>query len=71
MTVRAVEQAAFQAEERCGMGERVLVLYLPDCHESLAGIVAGRVRERFGSPLISSTQKREGAPGRVKPSAGI
>lgn len=63
MTVRAVEQAAFQAEERCGMGERVLVLYLPDCHESLAGIVAGRVRERFGRPVFVLTDAEEGVKG--------
>ncbi len=63
MTIRAVEQAASQAEERCGKGEKVLVLYLPDCHESLAGIVAGRVRERFGRPVFVLTDAEEGVKG--------
>ena len=63
MTIRAVEQAASQSEERCGKGEKVLVLYLPDCHESLAGIVAGRVRERFGRPVFVLTDAEEGVKG--------
>lgn len=63
MTMRAVEQAAVQAEERCGRGEKVLVLYLPDCHESLAGIVAGKVRERFYRPVFVLTDAEEGVKG--------
>ena len=43
MTVEATEQAVRQVEEKY-MEDRVLVVYLPDCHESLACIVAGRVR---------------------------
>lgn len=38
---------------------RVLVVYLPDCHESIAGIVAGRVRERFYRPTIILTKGEE------------
>lgn len=63
MTMRAVEQAVVQAEERCGRGEKVLVLYLPDCHESLAGIVAGKVRERFYRPVFVLTDAEEGVKG--------
>lgn len=63
MTMRAVEQAAVQAEEMCGRGEKVLVLYLPDCHESLAGIVAGKVRERFYRPVFVLTDAEEGVKG--------
>ena len=41
----------------------VLVLYLPDCHESLAGIIAGRVREAFGKPVFVLTDSEEGVKG--------
>ena len=40
--------------------DRVLVVYMPDCHESLAGIVAGRLKERFWKPCIVLTDDAEG-----------
>ena len=40
--------------------DKVLVVYLPDCHESLAGIVAGRLREHFYKPSIVLTDDAEG-----------
>ena len=43
--------------------DRVLVLYLPGCHESLAGIVAGRIRERYYRPAIILTDAEEGIKG--------
>mgnify|MGYP002510305700 CR=1 FL=1 len=46
MTQKGVDQAAALVEERY-MDHKVLVVFLPDCHESLAGIVAGRIRERL------------------------
>lgn len=55
MTARCVEQAVTLVEERQQL-ERVLVLFLPDCHESLAGIVAGRIRERYYRPTIVLTR---------------
>lgn len=61
MTEKAVELAAVQAEEFAD--DRVLVLYLPDCHESLAGIVAGRIRERFYKPVFVLTKAEEGIKG--------
>lgn len=36
--------------------DKVLVVYLPDCHESLAGIIAGRLRERYNRPVIVLTK---------------
>lgn len=38
-------------------------MYLPDCHESVAGIIAGRVREKFYRPSIVITKAEDGAKG--------
>ncbi|MFP3155230.1 single-stranded-DNA-specific exonuclease RecJ [Lachnospiraceae bacterium ZAX-1] len=43
--------------------DKVLVLYLPDCHESLAGIIAGRIRERYHRPVFILTKGEEGVKG--------
>ena len=43
--------------------DKVLVLYLPKCHESLAGIVAGRIREQYNRPTIVLTKAEEGVKG--------
>lgn len=63
MTVQAVEAAIRQVEETEEKEDRVLVIYLPDCHESLAGIVAGKVRERFYKPVFVLTDAKEGVKG--------
>lgn len=63
MTEQAVEQAVMQAEEAGRHEDKVLVIYLADCHESLAGIVAGRVRERFHKPVFVLTDAKEGIKG--------
>lgn len=55
MTEIAVKTAIEQMEETPVCRDRVLVLYLPDCHESLAGIVAGRIRERYYKPVFVLT----------------
>ena len=43
--------------------DRVLVIYLPDCHESLAGIIAGRIRERYYRPVFVLTRSQDGVKG--------
>ncbi|SEW24230.1 single-stranded-DNA-specific exonuclease RecJ [[Clostridium] fimetarium] len=43
--------------------DNVLVVYLPDCHESLAGIIAGRIREKYYKPTIVLTNAEEGVKG--------
>ena len=43
--------------------DKVLILYLPDCHESLAGIIAGRIREKYHKPAIVLTDGEEGVKG--------
>lgn len=63
MTAIAVEQAVKQVEETDIGKDRVLVVYLPDCHESLAGIVAGRIRERYYKPVFVLTDGEEGVKG--------
>ncbi len=63
MTARALEQALSQVEESELKKDRVLVIYLPDCHESLAGIVAGKVREYYYKPTFVLTDAKEGVKG--------
>lgn len=47
---------AFSLVERTDLSrDRVLVVYLPDCHESLAGIIAGRIREKYNKPAFVLT----------------
>lgn len=63
MTEDAVAWAKEQVETE-GLGDdRVLVIYLPKCHESLAGIVAGRVRESYYRPVFVLTDAQEGVKG--------
>lgn len=58
-TKKAVEEALSLAERTDMQKDRVLVLYLPDCHESIAGIVAGKVRERVYKPVFILTDSTE------------
>lgn len=59
MTEMGVEQAVKLLKK----DDKVLVLYLPGCHESLAGIIAGRIRERYHKPSIILTDGEEGVKG--------
>ena len=63
MTERAVEAARELVERTPAGRQKVLVLYLPDCHESLAGIVAGRIRELYGKPTFVLTDSGEEVKG--------
>ena len=63
MTADAVEQAKEQVELSAMKEDRVLVIYLPDCHESLAGIVAGRIRESYYKPVFVLTDAEEDVKG--------
>ncbi len=63
MTVKGVEQAVETIENTELKEDRVLVVYLPDCHESLAGIIAGRIRERYTRPVFVLTKGEEGIKG--------
>ena len=63
MTAQAVEEAFIQVENTEIRDDDVLVIYLPQCHESLAGIVAGRVREKYYRPVFVLTRAQEGLKG--------
>ena len=62
MTAEGVELAMQQVEEG-NTGEKVLVVYLPDVHESLAGIIAGRIREACHIPTFVLTKSEDGVKG--------
>ena len=62
MTAKGVEEASSLVESSFA-DDWVLVVYLPDCHESLAGIVAGRLRERYHKPSIVLTPGEEAVKG--------
>jgi len=53
------EQESLSSDKR----DKVLILYLPSCHESLAGIIAGRIREKYHKPAIVLTDAEEGVKG--------
>ena len=63
MTEEAVKLAKEQVETTDLSDDRVLVIYLPDCHESLAGIIAGRIREKYHRPAFVLTGGETSAKG--------
>ena len=63
LTKDGVDEAIRQVLDTGRRSERVLVVYLPDCHESIAGIIAGKVKERFYRPTIVLTDAEDGIKG--------
>ena len=61
MTVAGVEQAIKMIDGSELEKDKILVVYLPGCHESLAGIIAGRIREKYNKPVFILTDSEEGA----------
>lgn len=60
MTAEAVNTACLMVEQDLAYEkDTVLVLFIPDCHESLAGIVAGRIREKYHKPVFVITRGNE------------
>ena len=59
MTEKAVDEAVQIVEEKEMWKDKVMVIYLPKCHESLAGIVAGRIKEKYARPTIVLTNGEE------------
>lgn len=63
MTAQGLEKAIEQVESTSMLEDTVLVVFLPECHESLAGIIAGRLRERYHKPSFVLTRGEEGVKG--------
>ena len=63
MTSEGVCQAVDLIEGSSLKEDKVLVVYLPDVHESLAGIIAGRIREKYGKPAFVLTMGEDGVKG--------
>lgn len=63
MTEKGVEEAVQMIENTSLKDDKVLVVYLPDCHESIAGIIAGRIKERYYRPTFVLTKAEEGVKG--------
>lgn len=63
LTEQGVEAATELIERSDMKKDRVLVVYLPDCHESLAGIIAGRIRERYYRPVFVLTRGEDAVKG--------
>lgn len=63
MTEEGVEEAVRQIESSSWKDDQVLVVYLPECHESIAGIIAGRIKERYYRPTFVLTKGEAGVKG--------
>lgn len=63
MTQKGTEEAIAWIEKEGRSSDKVLVVYLSDCHESLAGIIAGRIRERYNKPVFVLTDSADGVKG--------
>ncbi|MCI8287178.1 MAG: single-stranded-DNA-specific exonuclease RecJ [Lachnospiraceae bacterium] len=63
LTLKGVEQAERYIEEHHMEQDKVMVIFLPLVHESLAGIIAGRVKERYHHPVFILTKGEEGVKG--------
>lgn len=63
MTQQETQKALEQIEKEGREKDKVLVVYLPECHESLAGIIAGRIREAYQRPVFVLTRGEEGVKG--------
>lgn len=63
MTEEGVEEAVRQIESSSWKDDQVLVVYLPECHESIAGIIAGRIKERYYRPTFVLIKGETGVKG--------
>lgn len=66
MTENFVRTAVEMIESSPLQNDRVLVVFLPECHESIAGIIAGRIRERYYKPVFVLTHGEEGVKGSAR-----
>ncbi|HKL78797.1 MAG TPA: single-stranded-DNA-specific exonuclease RecJ [Mobilitalea sp.] len=66
MTTENVQKAVSQVEEGLIQYDKVLVIYLEGCHESIAGIIAGRIKEKYHRPTIVLTDAEDGIKGSAR-----
>ncbi|MBO7401586.1 MAG: single-stranded-DNA-specific exonuclease RecJ [Lachnospiraceae bacterium] len=66
ITKEATARAVKLIEGTDALKDKVLVLLLEDCHESIAGIVAGRIREKYDRPTIVLTAREEDVKGSAR-----
>ena len=66
MTKEGVDRAINIIDSTDINNDKILVVYIPDIHESLAGIVAGRVKEKYNKPTIILTKSEEGVKGSAR-----
>ena len=63
LTIEGVEKAIRFCEETGCEKDDILVIYLPEVHESIAGIIAGRIREKYKKPVFVLTKTEDGVKG--------
>lgn len=63
LTLQGVQEAEKYIAEHHMEEDKVMLIYLPEVHESLAGIIAGRVREKYNHPVFILTKGEEGVKG--------
>lgn len=63
MTEKGLLQAIEQIETETLKKDKILVIYLPECHESIAGIIAGRIKEKYYRPTFVLTKGEKGVKG--------
>lgn len=63
MTMEGLEKAIEIIDRNNMINDKVFVVYIPDVHESLAGIIAGRIREKYNVPTLVITKSENGAKG--------
>lgn len=63
LTLKGVEEAESYIAEHGTTKDKVMIIFLPEVHESLAGIIAGRIRERYNHPVFILTRGEEGVKG--------
>ena len=66
LTIKGTKQAIELVESSSLKDDIVLIVYLPDCHESLAGIIAGRLKEKYYKPAIVLTDAEHGVKGSAR-----
>lgn len=62
MTLDGIDKVVHQIENSSIKDDKVLIIYEPEIHESIAGIIAGRIKERYNKPTIILTNGKDGLP---------